>query len=565
MKRIIISLLAIGLLLTACARPGSPSQPLDGDGMERLPYRMIDQAEAMRRMEQDDGHVVVDVRRQDEYAAGHIPGAICIPNETIGSQMPAELPDPDQIILIYCRSGNRSKQAAQKLGAMGYSQVFEFGGILDWTGQIVTGSASEAEPDDEEKQRFAGCYENDGHDTAIISAFGEEYRLSASLYRLTFLEDALGAPEGERLVFRTLDAAGNPLTLSFYQEGETFTLRVDESTWERLAPETVFQGFVRTAEAPLTDWELSDLTEAAEPPRGHYAFSPKVCSVYMEELFGKDMCDAWFSLVDAVLAGEDTFACKDQHTYDWVMGQFPERCLPILQELIDYAYDREHSVKDGVASFTYLVSPAEAKARIEAFGAQIEEILNTVFLDDYSDFEKAFALYGYFCQRYEYDYALAERMNQEYVPDIGFLRFFRAGSGVCQEISVVYSYLLMQAGVEATVMSGPAHQWSYVRLNGRNYHIDPTFAITDYGSLSYFLMTDEQREASGFAKADFIITSNYAQDHPHPDYTADDDRFSPLWEAYAGELSHETHIATCPIGEDENGEWRYLAFDYTGY
>jgi rhodanese-related sulfurtransferase len=89
-------------------------------------------------MELDDGHIIVDVRRQDEYDEGHIPGAICIPNESIGCDSPEALPDYDQIILIYCRSGRRSKEAAGKLAGMGYTSIYEFGGILDWMGDIVT-------------------------------------------------------------------------------------------------------------------------------------------------------------------------------------------------------------------------------------------------------------------------------------------------------------------------------------------------------------------------------------------------------------------------------------------
>ena len=101
-------------------------------------YTQIDQETAKLMMEAEDGHIVVDVRRQDEYDAGHIPGAILIPNESIGAENPEELPDPNQIILIYCRSGNRSKQAAQKLANMGYTNIYEFGGIMTWTGSIVT-------------------------------------------------------------------------------------------------------------------------------------------------------------------------------------------------------------------------------------------------------------------------------------------------------------------------------------------------------------------------------------------------------------------------------------------
>lgn len=102
-------------------------------------YTQISQDVAMEMMERDDGHIILDVRRPDEFAYSHIPGAICIPNETIETEQPEELPDLDQVILIYCRSGNRSKQAAEKFVAMGYTNIYEFGGIIDWTGEIVRG------------------------------------------------------------------------------------------------------------------------------------------------------------------------------------------------------------------------------------------------------------------------------------------------------------------------------------------------------------------------------------------------------------------------------------------
>ena len=133
-KNTILFFAAILFLLTGCASRG---QVMDGDGMLNS-YKQISQEQAKEMMEKDDGHVVVDVRRQDEYDAGHIPGAILIPNESINKDQPEELPDLNQIILVYCRSGNRSKQAAQKLFDMGYTNIYEFGGITDWTGEIVT-------------------------------------------------------------------------------------------------------------------------------------------------------------------------------------------------------------------------------------------------------------------------------------------------------------------------------------------------------------------------------------------------------------------------------------------
>ncbi len=130
-------ILLLGLLLTGCGNAENDSADVISENSSAT-YTQISQEEAKEMMGKDDDHIVVDVRRADEYAAGHIPGAILIPNEEIGTEQPAELPDLDQIILIYCRSGNRSKQASQKLADMGYTNVYEFGGIIDWTGEVVT-------------------------------------------------------------------------------------------------------------------------------------------------------------------------------------------------------------------------------------------------------------------------------------------------------------------------------------------------------------------------------------------------------------------------------------------
>ena len=87
-------------------------------------------------MDSDIGHIILDTREQDEFDAGYIPGAICIPNETITDKEIPELPDKDAKILIYCRSGNRSLQATEKLVKLGYTNLVEIGGIIDYTGEI---------------------------------------------------------------------------------------------------------------------------------------------------------------------------------------------------------------------------------------------------------------------------------------------------------------------------------------------------------------------------------------------------------------------------------------------
>lgn len=107
-------------------------------GEDTMTYTQISMEEAKKIFESDTdaAYIILDVRRADEFAEGHIPGAINVANESIGAEAPAELADKDQLIYIYCRSGNRSKQAAVKLAALGYTNIVEFGGIIDWTGEI---------------------------------------------------------------------------------------------------------------------------------------------------------------------------------------------------------------------------------------------------------------------------------------------------------------------------------------------------------------------------------------------------------------------------------------------
>ena len=102
-------------------------------------YEKISMSEGIERMESDEGYILLDVRRADEFEAGHIPGAVNIPNEEIGTEEIPSLPDKTQTIYIYCRSGNRSKQAADKLLALGYTNIIEFGGIIDYAGELEYG------------------------------------------------------------------------------------------------------------------------------------------------------------------------------------------------------------------------------------------------------------------------------------------------------------------------------------------------------------------------------------------------------------------------------------------
>ncbi|MDD6252208.1 MAG: rhodanese-like domain-containing protein [Oscillospiraceae bacterium] len=103
---------------------------------EKASYKQISMSEAMQIIESEKDYIILDVRRADEFSKGHIPGAINVPNESIGSGEIPELPNKDQMILVYCRSGRRSKEAASKLADLGYTDIIEFGGILDYKGEL---------------------------------------------------------------------------------------------------------------------------------------------------------------------------------------------------------------------------------------------------------------------------------------------------------------------------------------------------------------------------------------------------------------------------------------------
>ena len=127
MKRFIPLLMAL-LFLSGCGAVSAEKT-----------YRQITMEEAVTMMEEETEYIILDVRTAEEYSEKHIPGAINIANEAIGTEDIPELPDKDQLSLVYCRSGNRSKQASEKLVKLGYTNIVEIGGINSWSGETVTG------------------------------------------------------------------------------------------------------------------------------------------------------------------------------------------------------------------------------------------------------------------------------------------------------------------------------------------------------------------------------------------------------------------------------------------
>ena len=139
MKKNFIMILAAMMTLAGCSGKNKMVyKSLENQTVSKTEtFKMVSMAEGIELAEKNPDAVIVDVRRDDEYKAGHIPGAVLLTMETITAETAAKvLPDKNQMILIYCRSGRRSKIAAQSLLDLGYTNLIEFGGILDYTGQI---------------------------------------------------------------------------------------------------------------------------------------------------------------------------------------------------------------------------------------------------------------------------------------------------------------------------------------------------------------------------------------------------------------------------------------------
>ena len=120
-------------LIVSLAGRGSREE----DTMNTVSYQQITAEEAKSMMEEQPDAVILDVREQDEYDAGHIPGAVLLSVGTIDEETAASaIPENDTVVLVYCRSGNRSKTASQSLVDLGYTQIYEFGGIKDWPYEV---------------------------------------------------------------------------------------------------------------------------------------------------------------------------------------------------------------------------------------------------------------------------------------------------------------------------------------------------------------------------------------------------------------------------------------------
>ncbi len=311
------------------------------------------------------------------------------------------------------------------------------------------------------------------------------------------------------------------------------------------------------------DEQQDEGEKAKKEEKGHFSFQPVVISSVFREIMGEDMCEAYRNYVDAALKGENEFAVKDEETYDWMIGQFPGVCFPVLEEYTESDYASAYH--DGKATFHYTIPQSEFAQKEAEFEDIVTGILNETMRDDYSELEKVIALYEYFCTKYTYDYEVYAEMGERYVEETSAYRFLTTDQGICSECAPAFSCLLLQAGVDATTaggncpINGEGHVWSYVTIGGKNYHVDPTYGMESGVCLSYFMMTDEQREKEDeYQKDEMCVGSHYKDEHNGDQYDADDDSFAPLWGGYLTSWDPEKNLI-CYI--DKSG--KEAVFNYS--
>ena len=286
-----------------------------------------------------------------------------------------------------------------------------------------------------------------------------------------------------------------------------------------------------TGAAGKSDAGSGEGSETGAAEQEPFEYNAHLYSSLIAQEVPQEYWDSLYNLCDALRAGEDSFECYGREAYDWCMDSgtlanlMPAACMKI-------------SGGTDTGTIRYNMPADEFAGREAEFEKLVEGILNSTIEKDDTDYEKCLKLYDYMETNYSYDYdGRPEGMN-----DDGYIYFtLQSHSGQCIDFAGVYAFLLLQAGVEAVSVGcsdGVDHEWTYVLVNGRGYHIDPTWALresADSGQLylSYFMMSDEIREMEGCPVGDLTVQllPRFWANMSSVSFAADDDSY------YLGEYS----------------------------
>ena len=275
---------------------------------------------------------------------------------------------------------------------------------------------------------------------------------------------------------------------------------------------------------------------------GHHEYNPHFFSSMYYKEFGDKYRDTIFAMVDAVRAGEDSFACPDRETYDWCTGRLSNFFCPIMTHYCTvFDPNGGPSYENGRGYIFYTIPKEEFIEKEKAFEDEIVAVLDDCVSDDYNDFEKALALYEYMARNYTYDYEMSSDMNERMKEQSAY-RCMTEKRGICNELARLYSILLMQVGVDVNNITGDVvsglstegHEWNFVTIDGVSYHIDTTWALTsDLLTLGCFMMTDKLRSERDFIPLNTLaIGTKGREGFSFFNFSATDNRYEAIWETY---------------------------------
>ncbi|MBQ1376197.1 MAG: transglutaminase domain-containing protein [Clostridia bacterium] len=294
---------------------------------------------------------------------------------------------------------------------------------------------------------------------------------------------------------------------------------------------------------------------APEVPQAESHISkPHVMSEVYRDIYGDGFEETFFCLCDAVLSGEDTFSCPSRERLFQALS-VSRTCLPIADALVD----RDGSfVENGTAHLSYKAEKEELTRLTEEFKKTVEGNVSVIAGGD-GECIKAIKLLYMTAHKNTFD----EENTLDDFLSVTPYRAITQNSGICQELAGEYIYYLLQAGVDAMPCSAlsrdksEAHEWALVRIDGKYYHVDPTFTLSYPDSLYFFGMTDRQREYYGdFPPESFTYADADIKDTAR--FRADDGRFRELWLARSYEIDEETKTVT--YTDTNTGEKKSFAY-----
>jgi len=286
-----------------------------------------------------------------------------------------------------------------------------------------------------------------------------------------------------------------------------------------------------------------------------FTFNPHVFSDREALIVGDGIKESFFNMCDALRKGEDTFECTDEYIYNWcISGRLINYYFPAATDYIEHDIESDLcGFENGVGKIAYLVPKDEFLLKEKEFEDLVVGILKDNLKPEYTDFEKALALYVYVTQNYTYDVESAVEDSSLHEGSVTTYSTFIEGSGICQELSGVYAYLLSQCGITNSVISGSytesgGHQWNLVTIDGKEYHVDTTAGLCEpdmfdgHTPMDYFLMSDNVRINRDAIDPATIFVHGRDDYKDYFTYSADDDSYKELQGGYLLDIDYDNDV-----------------------